>query len=57
MQPGQKSNVGTWAAVLGGVVAIGGVAAAALASGNKKAPRLSGPRRPALPKKPCGCGR
>lgn len=51
-----KSNAGTIAAVLGGLAALGGVAAVAL-SGNKK-PKLGGPRfgRPIV-KKPCGCGR
>lgn len=57
MQPGQKSNAGTWAAVLGGVAAVGGIAVAALASSKKPAPRLNGVRRPAIVKKPCGCGR
>jgi hypothetical protein len=50
-----KSNAGTWAAVLGGVAVIGGVAAAAFAGAKKPAPKFSGVRRPM--KKPCGCGR
>lgn len=56
MTTGQKSNVGTIAAVLGGLAAVGGIAAAAFAGGKKPAPRFSGVRRP-LVKKPCGCGR
>jgi hypothetical protein len=56
MQPGQKSNIGTIAAVLGGLAAVGGIAAAAFAGGKKPAPRLNGVRRPPV-KKPCGCGR
>lgn len=55
-QPGQKSNVGLIAGVLGGLAAVGGIAAAALAGGNKKPTKLSGVRRP-MPKKPCRCGR
>jgi hypothetical protein len=60
MQPGQKSNVGTIAAVLGGLAAVGGIAAAAFSGGKSKAP-LKG-ARPGLKlggggKKPCGCGR
>lgn len=62
MQYGQpKSNAGTFAAVLGGLAAVGGIAAAAFAgSGAKKAPlRGVGPRRPYQRPtvKPCGCGR
>jgi hypothetical protein len=57
MQPGQpKSNAGTIAAVLGGIAAVGGIAAAAFA-GSKKPTRLSGPRARPLVRKPCGCGR
>lgn len=61
MQPGQKSNIGTAAAVIGGIAAVGGIVAAALASGSKKSSggSLSGSRLPPrkLGKKPCGCGR
>lgn len=62
MQPGNKSNAGTIAAVLGGLAAVGGIAAAAFAGsgGGKKTHNLGSARRsykaPAL-KKPCGCGR
>ncbi len=60
MQPGQpKSNVGTVAAVIGGVAAVGGILAAAFAGGSKKPAMrgaFGGVRRPPL-KKPCGCGR
>jgi len=52
-----KSNLGTWAAVFGGIAVVGGVVAAA-AAGGKKAPTMSGPlRQSRFKKKPCGCGR
>lgn len=53
-----KSNVGLWAAVIGGVAAVGGIAAAAALGGKKPATGLRGaaPKRRFV-KKPCGCGR
>ncbi len=52
-----KSNAGTVAAVLGGLAALGGIAAVAFGGGGAKkpAPRFSGARR--VGKKPCNCGR
>lgn len=58
-----KSNAGLWAAVIGGVAAVGGIAAVAAALGGKKPAPISGGLRGAkrapnrFVKKPCGCGR
>lgn len=61
MQPQQpRSNVGTVAAVITGVAAVGGlVAAIAAGSGGSKKPRLGRApyTPPKLTRKPCGCGR
>ena len=54
MPEGPKSNIGTFAAIFGGLAAVGGIVAAV--SSSKSKPRLSGPRI-RVPKKPCGCGR
>jgi hypothetical protein len=52
-----KSNAGTVAAVLGGLAALGGIAAVAFGGGSAKkpTPRFGGARR--VVKKPCNCGR
>ncbi len=53
-----SSNTGLAVALLGGLAAVGGIAAAVAASGSRKPSRgLSGARRPLKLKKPCGCGR
>ncbi len=53
-----SSNTGLAVVLLGGLAAVGGIAAAVAASGSKKPSRgLSGVRRPLKLKKPCGCGR
>lgn len=51
--------MGTIAAVLGGLAAVGGIAAAAFAGGggSRKPTRLSGAPRVRVAKKPCACGR
>ena len=58
MQPGQKSNAGLVAGVIGGVAVASSIIAAVASSSKKPTPRLGGVRRPVgAVKKPCGCGR